>query len=133
MAYNDIYRTVIGKNQAMNPETDDLLYGDELDDEMLVLTAPEFRGDQDSKTDKLLRDNRWCRITKLREETGGIFFIGVYEDGQKYLRHSLPLQPWVVKKHTIPVTSEDGTTKKEREETLYQQAVTALRNHPTSH
>lgn len=94
----------------MDPEFEDLLYGSDLKDGMLVLIQdPLIKGDptQDNSNDydkhKLLETNRWCEVTQFKIQSRGadsplITFIGVYSDGTKFPRTYDASYCWFVKK-----------------------------------
>jgi len=106
----------------MDPEFDDLIRGDELQDGMIVLIE-EMREDPS----RLLHDEehpyvlkriretaRWCTVTKLRfvpyPDAGQLVeFIGVYADGTKASRRYNESWFWFVKKDSIPSTDEERT------------------------
>lgn len=106
------YTDITPHAYRLNPETDDLLYGDELRDEMVVLSEEDRFDEQMNYAGAekfLLKKNRWCAVTKLREEGGAIFFVGLYLDGTKATHQTEATDGWFVKKSSIAkpaVTSE---------------------------
>lgn len=100
------YANIIPRYYQMDPETDDLLYADELEDGMMVLIGePEGRADETNPEFfgmSLLNFNRWCKVSKLRLNHDIVTFIGVYPDGSKTRRVSDATMTWLVKKATIP-------------------------------
>lgn len=100
------YDDIVSKSYRLNPETDDLIFGDKLKNGMVVLIDSDYRGGE-NMTDsydlqKLLVENRWCEVSQLRtEENKIIYFIGLYVDGQKVIRSSESFYGWIVKKNTM--------------------------------
>lgn len=100
----------------MDPETENVIFGEELEVGMEVLVESDLRTDHldrggyQTAENAFLRDenNRWCCIErfkrrKVSDNVEGIrWFIGVYADGTKAVRMTLPYIGWVVKKDTIP-------------------------------
>lgn len=89
-------------------KTEDVIYGSDLQDGMIVLmeddlyrvTVTEGMSGQLLKT--ALRENRWQRVTRVRENDGNISFMAVYEDGHKTARRTGKCTGWVVKKDSLP-------------------------------
>ena len=94
---------------VMDPETEDLVYGDELREGDIVLiesglirlSIPKNWADvHEYDRLKTLENSRWCVITKLRRPTGYedhntiLNFIGVYEDGTKMSRSFSGTYAW---------------------------------------
>jgi hypothetical protein len=99
--YTDLY--------VMDPETEDLIRGDELANGMIVLIESEScrSGPLPWETDSTaaLVAGRWCRVDKLRTEPGVmpmVSFIGVYQDGSKFTRRYGQAHSWYVKLASIP-------------------------------
>lgn len=103
---NDVeYYDVVPKKYRFNPQVEDMVYGDELVDGMVVLVQTDLRTDDeddDCSAERLLITNRWCEVTKVRAGQSGIYFIGLYVDGQKEVRHSTCTTGWLVKQETMP-------------------------------
>lgn len=109
---------IVPQNLPMDPETEDIVYGNELEDGMLVLAVPhgrcsaEFTATHNPEVFyRVLSDNRWCKVSKIRkdDEERMVHFIGVYEDDQKVVRSSPPNAGWVVKRDSIPKKTGDLT------------------------
>lgn len=101
---------------AMDPVTDDLIFGDELEVGMVVLVEDlvtretrdpnkHYDGVSDehmayirAKADETAR---WCRIVRLRKDGEIITFVGLYSDGTKRTRTYNQAYAWFVKKNTI--------------------------------
>ena len=94
---------------VMNPETEDLVYGDELRDGDIVLiesgivrySIPKNWAEvNEYERVKILENARWCMITKLRRTPGygdsnsTLNFIGVYGDGTKMSRSFSVTYAW---------------------------------------
>lgn len=95
--------TIVPQDYRFDPETEDLLAGDELQDGMLVLVEQGYRADesQEYSNGRLLEKNRWYVVSKVRSDDDNITFIGA--DGQKALYFSSHIgTAWVVKKNSIP-------------------------------
>ncbi len=95
--------------RTMESEYEDLLYGVDLVEGMIVLLFdPLMKGDPDaihSDYDRmhLLQNNRWCEVTQLKittryDATLLVSFIGVYRDGTKMPRTFCGSYTWLVKK-----------------------------------
>lgn len=108
------YTNIVPKDYIMDPVTEDLYYGDELDDGMVVLVEQGYRNDEDFPTlyRRLLMTNRWCTVTKARQAMDGmggeevvktVHFVGLYSDGTKEFRSYPPGVGWLVK---IPETTK---------------------------
>lgn len=100
---------IVPRNYKLNPVEDELLYTDDLVDGMRVLIAePKSRYSEDQRelyNAGLPVANRWCTVSKLRVEAESVFFIGVYDDGNKERRAAIPVTTWLVKKNSIPARS----------------------------
>lgn len=110
------YDEIAGMDQPMDPETEDLLFADELQNGMMVLVESVHRHNDIDPRDKsgcqLRKANRWCEVTKLRIGTemgsNGILrnktvsFIGRYSDGDLQVRTYGAETGFVVKKDSIP-------------------------------
>jgi hypothetical protein len=91
-----------------DPETEDVVWGDDLRDGMVVILSDSILMDDPDKfetTDvytrrRLLEKARWCRITRLRRDGHLVSFIGVYEDGSQFSRTYASSWAWVVKKES---------------------------------
>jgi hypothetical protein len=105
----------VGKFYSMDPETEDLIFGSQLQNGMVVLVEdPMLRGDP-SKTHPTPADerhvrqaNRWAEVTERRRmgtRSGEVHirFIAVYADGTKAARVYLDTIAWLVKKDSMPV------------------------------
>lgn len=98
----------------LDPATEDLIYGGELKEGMIVFVeASPFNVDlkkyfetpeeERSKYDeeKVEKDHRWCLVTKLSNYGEIVKFIGVYADGTKHSRMYNRSYAWFVKKDSI--------------------------------
>lgn len=99
--------SIVPRNYKMNPETEDLIYGDDLVEGMRVLIdGSEQRGDETNTefhNASLPVRNRWCTVTRVRKAREGlVFFIGLYEGGHKECRETGAYAGWLVKKSSIP-------------------------------
>lgn len=99
------YNDIVPQKYRFNPEIEDMIYGDDLKNGMVVLTEPAHRWDENSQHGKvmnILENNRWCVVSKVRIEKSGVYFIGVYADEQRAVRFSSPARGWLVMKNSIP-------------------------------
>lgn len=142
------YDEIVSRDYRMNPNIEDVIYADELEDGMVVLPVSTYRQNENSpmlqqNSEALLRQNRWCVITKLRKELEVIevpkqdlvtemidgteevvaikkvTFIGVYNDGDKQIQSSMPEQGWLVrtdKKSLAEVTRDIVKANQENRE-----------------
>lgn len=104
------YTDIVPKNYKMDPETEDLIYADDLENGMRVLVAEgRLREDvaHDVNNSLILVRNRWCTVKRFRAEETGMYFIGVHDDGDMCIRQAAPTQGWLVKKDSIPVHDEE--------------------------
>lgn len=102
------YDDIVPKAYRFNPMTEDLLYGDELMDGMVVLAGPASERYNEQMPEMynagLPVSNRWCEVSKARQEDDRkIYFVGLYADGQKVVRNTDLTAGWYVKKDSIPV------------------------------
>ena len=120
MALLNIPAEFVESNFSMNPETDDLIFGEVLKDGMVVLledtlmrasparkrrleegTAKgEGLGWYEQDERRLNETSRWCRIERLRLMSGNsemVTFVGVYSDGTKRIRTYNKSYGWFVK------------------------------------
>lgn len=105
----EFYQHLMPKYFVMDPDTDDLLPdGKALRNGMEVLIADEqYRrevsanmGENQEYEARIA--NRWCKVTNLSYDDKCSRFVGVYEDGTKFLRvYGKNTQSWYVKKNTL--------------------------------
>ena len=89
-----------------DPDTEYLVWGDELQDGMVVVVEGELLSrenpdniDRDPYTrGRVLESARWCRVTKLRRSGDLVRFIGVYSDGSQAARCYNTQYAWIVKR-----------------------------------
>lgn len=104
--------------REMDPDTEDLIWGDRLQQGYVVLISNDNIVRQDPKDHELhlLNDDlecnpwqcprvnetsQWCMITDLRRSHDLIHFIGVYADGVKRARTYNKSFAWIVKKESM--------------------------------
>lgn len=102
------YDDIVPQNYRYNIEIEDVIYGDELENGMVVLIEYSNRSWErsiDPNAEGLLTKNRWCSVTKIRkaQDDRDVVFIGEYADGHKSVRRYDKTTGWVVKKDSIPV------------------------------
>lgn len=102
---------MVPQNFEMNPRTEDLIRGIEVQEDMVVLienithredpSAHEYGADHECdayKCPRLLKESRWCKVTKIEQHHGDLLtFIGVYADGTKRSRTYNLSYCWYVK------------------------------------
>ena len=98
---------LVPMHYTMDPETEDVIFGDEIKIGMVVLR-------QDGKLDLTMAErfdelydvkifNRWCTVVdEVRVSNGLVVFKAQYEDGMKVIRESGEHFGWIVKKDSIP-------------------------------
>lgn len=103
------YTDIVTETRRMDPETEIAIYGDDLDENMVVLLGVQQRRDErrPQHYGDLPVRNRWCTVKRVRAEESGIYFIGVYEDGDMCVRQTAHTAGWIVKKISIPVRTDD--------------------------
>jgi hypothetical protein len=98
------------RHVLMDPEFEDLMYGTDLKDGMIVLIEDALiKGDPENMTNdydkaRCLEANRWCTVSRFQSIPRGldsplIKFIGVYADGTKIPRTYDSSYCWIVKKN----------------------------------
>lgn len=105
----------VEKYYRMDPETEELIFGDQLEINMVVLrNAHEDRVElkhqnawRDWERYKAFVENRWGLITDIRTEGTEIRFIAMYADGFKAGRSTVAGEVWIVRKETIAPGSAD--------------------------
>lgn len=118
---------MVPKYYKMNPETDDLVFGERLLDGMVILAesfidrvdladqAAIEHGDSPRSTMQMLKHNRWCRVTDLEYLGGGnLKFIGVYEDFTKFSHVISTEKAWIVRKDSMRDIPAELTDRHER-------------------
>lgn len=108
----------VDKFYEMDPETEDLIRGDELRNDMVVVIedgmlradTEHLRSRYDSE--RARANNRWCTVSSIRRRYTGddnaiVSFIGVYEDGVKKERSFSESYCWIVKKDSMAVKLPD--------------------------
>lgn len=103
----------VRKYHRMNPERDDVVLGCDLVSGMVVLIEdPDSRmelgldvvlAESESRDDKILTRNRWCRVESCRSNREYVTFVGVYADKTKHTRHYPIEDGWIVAKETMPL------------------------------
>lgn len=103
-----VYDDIVPRTYRLDPETEELFYGEDLEEGLVVLLeywqdrADEKMTASPNNAGNLLVQNRWCRVTDLRRQGDNSYFIGVYKDGHKTIRSSSNTTGWYVKKDSIP-------------------------------
>lgn len=94
------------KFYTANSETESILYGDELEEGMVVMIEDWLlRGEEESSSfydqARAEENNQFCKVTRLRK--GNLVrFVGEYEDGTLRTRTFNSSYTWIVKKDSIP-------------------------------
>lgn len=97
-------------NYLNDPETEDLIFGDKLVEDMVVLVEDHLcRADPDRyeatspyTQQRIQKTSRWCRVADIRRSTEMVTFIGEYADGTKFKRSYNSSFAWYVKKASMP-------------------------------
>lgn len=99
-----MYESYIPKYYVMDPNTEDVLMGDQIEEGMVVVIEdPEARTDVSRELTAYAehnanKNNRFCTVTKISCVDGiNIRFIGVYSGGVKIARHTSSEVSWIVK------------------------------------
>lgn len=94
----------------LDPDTEDLIFGDQLTEGMVVLLedsllrhdADDIQSQAPITRAKTLETARWCRVDAVRRNGHIVAFIGEYADGSKLRRSYANHYAWFVKKNSIP-------------------------------
>lgn len=128
----DIRNEFEDKFYRMNPETDDLIFGKDLKNGMLVLTSdPMFRPDLNHSVltaeEKYAgrKWSRWAIIEKLEIKGVYVRFIGVFPDGTKELFDRGAYAGWFVKKDSIPAKATESNDLRDAIQKRIQAAMIA--------
>jgi hypothetical protein len=124
--HNITYTDIVPRTSMMDPKTEDVVYSNELQNGMMVLASidgrvntEEIKAYSPDSFHRVLECNRWCRVTKIRQDEeehypndengrnnrGFVHFIGEYEDGTKAVRSSPSDAGWLVKKDSVLETT----------------------------
>ncbi len=93
----------VDRTFVMNPETEDVIRGGELQEGMVVLLEDHmFRLPLHSDKERDFKAT-WCQVTKLQRNVRDeiLSFIGVYSDGVKHSRTYNRSIFWLVKKDSV--------------------------------
>jgi hypothetical protein len=108
---------VVEQYQPYDMLTEDLIYGKDLKDGMVVLIESDGRslGYRSYNTAELnswliMKNNRWCEVTRLFTMGDDIVFIALYGDGRKAIRITTPTAGWIVKETVEPSTETENKT-----------------------
>lgn len=92
----------------MNPAEDTVLFGDDLQEDMWVLSdSPEIRQPRGDNEDIQLRRQRFRRVTRLRirpavgDSPAAVVFVGEWVDGYQEVHSYGVMNGWIVKKDSI--------------------------------
>jgi hypothetical protein len=109
-----------GRRFSMNPETEDIIRGSDLENGMVVLvesrdlrlpTSNERLDNREDILPQIVDVDRWCRITNLCQDdwpNGKVSFVGVYSDGKKAFREYQAKTAWFVKLDSMPEAEVEG-------------------------
>lgn len=123
MDEKNMFEDCVDRFYAMDPKTDDVVFGKNLQHGMVVLIEEiTSRCDMNSKhTNGALVKNRWCTVTQLswdrRQDL--VQFIGEYDDGFKATRIYANHMGWIVKKSSV----EELAGRQERMYGIVKQAL----------
>lgn len=102
---------VFDTDYVHNPNLEDVIYGTDLVEGMVVLVDMNHRGQTSttlylggSTSTKEMLDvaNRWCEVSRIRRKDGEVIFIGLYADKMKAVRAYDENIGWLVKLTSIP-------------------------------
>ena len=98
----------VDQYELLDSDTEEIAYTKDLKDGMIVLIESpaakmnvgpfQILGWDKSEMHMALANNRWCTVTQFDMGTGGYVFVGVYEDGTKFVRRYPAMYTWFVKK-----------------------------------
>lgn len=106
----DIPEGVTPRVFKMDPARDDVIFGKDLENDMVVLLEdstfksdpeeldPEHPRHSEYNSEKIAQNSRWCRVSTLHRDGELIRFIGTYSDGIKASRVYNRSFTWFVKK-----------------------------------
>lgn len=93
------YDNIVIPGKTLDPNTEEMLFGDELKNEYHVLCTNLVNPDE---TPELLRyRNRWATVKRIRVEDTGVYFVLKYDDGDMIIRQCDPTSGWWVTKKSI--------------------------------
>lgn len=95
-------KEIVSVDYGMDPETEEILYSDDLVPGMVVLLTFQHRRILGAEYQDLLIKSRWCVVTKPRVIDSDVSFVAVYADGLKVVRNNGIAIGWLVKKASIP-------------------------------
>lgn len=111
----------VDKFYQMDPQTDDLIRGSNLQKGMKVLIEsyghrmpiidgiPKGASSKEVSRFQADKFNRWCTVSELKMSKHMASFIGIYDDGTKITFDDSPSCGWYVKKNSIPpIQIEEG-------------------------
>jgi hypothetical protein len=123
----------VPRHYTMDPTTEDLIFGKNLKNGMKVLiqdnsyrrVLPSSDFIPHLHDEAILKFNRWCIVSEITPVESHYAFIGVYEDGSKFISHSDSVTGWLVKKDSI---AQDDILEKAEEEfrRILTRALTAV-------
>ena len=93
----------------MNPGEDEILFGHELADGMLVLSESwTMRSPHGYDEEDLRRKEVFRKVTRLRRPGHLIVFIGEWPDGYQEVHTYASDYAWLVKRATLSTETKDG-------------------------
>ena len=95
------YTDIVHHHKRMDPATEVLLYGDELKNDMRVLSTELVNVDSTSQLQLMTYRNRWATVKRLRKVDSGIYFILKYDDGDMVIRQTAQVSAWWVTKESV--------------------------------
>lgn len=108
MSNINMFNYFVDKWYTNDPQTEDVIYGDDLKNGMIVLLNRRTIHREDPKNirnenerERLLTQNRYCEVTGLRRRGDLVQFIGVYPGGTKVDRTYSNSYTWIVRKDTM--------------------------------
>jgi hypothetical protein len=95
----------------MNPQTDRIVFSDELTEGMWVLAEwPPIRSPHGSDEDSRIRAQRFRQVTRLRRSPASktLTFVGEWVDGYQEVHQYAESYGWLVRKDPEPDAAADG-------------------------
>lgn len=120
----DVYPGLVDRYYSMNPLTEMLVGGGDLEEGMTVLLAAAVNrwnvSDMTLADKKMipyaLTANRWCKVKDPVVKDGMISFTGLYRDGEERIRRLNICHHWLVKRSSLSPGEEGQSNDSKRDE-----------------
>lgn len=100
------YTDIVHHSKRMTPETEVLLYGDELKNDYRVLSTELVHVDLNDYRVLSIYRNRWATVKRIRFEDSGVYFVLKYDDGDMIIRQCAETSAWWVTKESMAAVEE---------------------------